>query len=354
MLVGLVDADSHNFPNLPLMKLSGWHKAQGDQVKWYNANEHFDRVYISKVFTESVDPIPSIIANGNADGIINGGSGYDLKNKLPYEIEHTCPDYSLYPQFNFALGFLTRGCPRVSHAASHGGFCITPDKDGCKPHKTADLAEFYTGQKEIYLLDQNLLACKERIELIRQLAASGAKIDFSGGLDIRYMTDDVIAEMRQLKVKEWHFAWDDPRENLLPAFVRVAQSGITRQGPASKNKPGVYVLTNFWSTHAQDMYRIYTLRMLGYSPYVMIYDKQKFVDERGRLKADVWDRYTPEQIYHFKVCQHLQRWTANRALFASVPLFDNYERYQNFVNRQWPKMLEQYQARRQNNDTFSK
>ena len=72
--------------------------------------------------------------------------------------------------------------------------CVTPDNDGCKPRKTADLAEFYTGQKEIYLLDQNLLACKERIDLIRQLAASGAKVDFSGGLDIRYMTDEVIEE----------------------------------------------------------------------------------------------------------------------------------------------------------------
>ena len=100
MVIGLVDADSHNFPNLPLMKLSGWHKAQGDQVKWYNTEEHFDRVYISKVFTESEDPVPTVLANGNADEVINGGSGYDLKNKLPDDVEHTCPDYSLYPQFS--------------------------------------------------------------------------------------------------------------------------------------------------------------------------------------------------------------------------------------------------------------
>ena len=73
MVIGLVDADSHNFPNLPLMKLSGWHKAQGDQVKWYNTEEHFDRVYISKVFTESEDPVPTVLANGNADEVINGG-----------------------------------------------------------------------------------------------------------------------------------------------------------------------------------------------------------------------------------------------------------------------------------------
>ena len=345
MLIGLCDADSHNFPNLCLMKISAYHKARGDSVQWYDGRSVFDRVYISKVFTESVDPAPSIIEKGNAKEVIKGGSGYDLYNKLPYEIEHTMPDYSLYPRFGFALGFLTRGCPRIKHAASRGGFCITPDKDGCLPHKVADLTEFYAGQKDIYLLDQNLLACKERIDLLRQLAASGARVDFSGGLDVRYMTDEVIEEMRKVKVKEWHFAWDDPRENLIPAFCRVAQSGVTRAGPASKSKPGVYVLTNFWSTHAEDLHRIYTLRLLGYSPYVMIYDKQKFVDERGRLKADVWERFSPEQIYHFKICQHLQRWTTSRALFAKVPKFTDYERYQNFVQKQWPKMLEQHKAK---------
>lgn len=344
MLIGLLDADSHNFPNLCLMKLSAYHKANGDIVQWYDRQAAFDRVYISKVFTESEDPFPAVVKNGNAAEIRKGGSGYDLKNALPYDVEHTTPDYSLYPQYDFALGFLTRGCPRLNHAQSKGGFCITPDKDGCKTRKTADLSEFWTGQKTIYLLDQNMLACNERIDLIQQLAASGAQVDFSGGLDIRYMTDEVIAEMRKVKVKEWHFAWDDPKEDLLPAFCRVAASGVTRKGPASKSKPGVYVLTNFWSTHAEDLHRIYVLRLLGYAPYVMIYDKQKFVDCRGRLKPDVWERYTPEQIYHFKVCQHLQRWTASRALFASVPVFDNYERYQNFMIKQWPKMLEQHQG----------
>ena len=341
MIIGLLDADSHNFPNLALMKISSWHKAAGDKVYWYNDARiaAFDRVYISKIFTESPDPAPDVYKKGNAKEIVKGGSGYDLKNALPYEIEHTTPDYGLYPQYNFALGFLTRGCPRKNHAQSCGGFCITPDKDGCTSRKTADLTEFWTGQKDIYLLDQNLLACKDRIELLRQLATSGARVDFSGGLDIRYMTDEVIAEMRNIKVKEWHFAWDDPRENLLPAFCKVAKSGVTKQGPASRCKPGVYVLTNFWSTHAEDMHRIYALRLLGYSPYVMIYDKQKFVDERGRLKPDVWKKYTPQQIYDFKVCQHLQRWTANKALFASIPIFEDYDRYQNFVHKQWPKLL---------------
>ena len=76
-----------------------------------------------------------------------------------------------------AYGFLTRGCPRKNHR-----FCITPKKDGCISRKAADLAEFWHGQRKILLLDQNLLACKERMELLGQLAASGAEVEFNGGM----------------------------------------------------------------------------------------------------------------------------------------------------------------------------
>ena len=207
MRIGLFDVDSHNFPNLPLMKLSAWHKSRGDTVEWWDPDDgRYSIVYASKVFTESV--LPAIT---NADTVHIGGSGIDLKNKLPYEIEHTTPDYSLYPQFKFALGWLTRGCPRANH-----GFCITPEKDGCRSIKTAELSEFWTGQKQIYLLDQNLLACKDdRIDL-----ASKAEVEFGGGMDVRFMTDEVIEELRRVRVKDYHFAWDDPKENLFPQFSK--------------------------------------------------------------------------------------------------------------------------------------
>ena len=36
MRIGLIDVDSSNFPNLALMKLSAWHKQNGDEVEWYS------------------------------------------------------------------------------------------------------------------------------------------------------------------------------------------------------------------------------------------------------------------------------------------------------------------------------
>lgn len=141
MRVALIDVDGHNFPSLPLMKISAWHKRQGDSVEWYNPLTAWqnppDRVYMSKVFTFTPDyPHPV-----NAEEIIMGGTGYnypDGKPDLPPEIEHIYPDYSLYPALckNTAYGFLTRGCPRGCD------FCIVESKEGRQSRKVADLPEF--------------------------------------------------------------------------------------------------------------------------------------------------------------------------------------------------------------------
>ena len=101
MKIGLIDVDGHNFPNLALMKISAWHKEQGDSVNWWIGFEHYDRVYMSKVFTFT----PDIELCIQADEIIKGGTGYDLQNKLPDEIEMMFPDYSLYNITDTAYGF---------------------------------------------------------------------------------------------------------------------------------------------------------------------------------------------------------------------------------------------------------
>ena len=261
-----------------------------------------------------------------APRLFGGGSGYDLDNKLSYAIEHIYPDYSLYPDFKFALGTLTRGCPRLNHAQSHGGFCITPDKDGCKPRKVADLSEFWNGQDEIYLLDQNLLSVPDKKDLLQQLIDSKAWVTFDGGMDIRYMSDDIIEMFRRMKVKDYHFAWDDPRENLVPKYKQVMESGLI-----GKDRCGVYCLTNFWSNTEQDLHRIYTLRQYGYMPYVMIYDKQKVFHSNGKWKKGVEHLFSIEQLRQFKTCQHLQRWCNNRQLIKSVPNFNDYEPYAKWV-----------------------
>lgn len=299
MKVGLIDVDGHNFPNLPLMKISAYHKSKGDSVEWYEPlfSGHMDRVYMSKVFTFTPD-YPYCI---NADEIVKGGTGYsypDGGEKLPEEIEHIYPDYQLYKDAfpDTAYGFLTRGCPRGCD------FCIVGKKEGRCARKVADLSEFWNGQKNIVLLDANMFACKEWKGLSVQLIESGAWVDFSQGCDIRLMTDEKAEYIKRMKIKQVHFAWDryEDKEKIVPQFERFKE--ITQW---DYRKLGVYVLCNFNTTFEQDLDRVYTLRELGYNPYVMLYEKDK-LPAGHRLKL-------------------LQRWVNNRIIFRSCKRFEDYD-----------------------------
>ena len=111
MKIALLDVDGHNFPNLALMKLARWHKANGDSVEMYDPLfSSYDRLYMSKVFTHTPDYDYSIT---NAKEIIKGGTGYDVNSRLPFEVDRTQPDYTVYGDMidrHTAYGFLTRGC----------------------------------------------------------------------------------------------------------------------------------------------------------------------------------------------------------------------------------------------------
>ena len=159
MKIGLYDVDGHNWPNLCLMKLSAYHKAQGNIVEWWTPEGSYDLVYKSRVFTDTYSKDTQVIPN--AAHVICGGTGYGPGPNLPDAVEHTRPDYSLYPQFQgIAYGFLTRGCPR------NCGFCIVSGKEGRRSRQAADLSEFWDGQREVKLLDPNLLACPDHEKLI--------------------------------------------------------------------------------------------------------------------------------------------------------------------------------------------
>jgi hypothetical protein len=296
MNIGLIDVDGHNFPNLALMKLSAWPKARGDTVEWWWGFGQYDRVYMSKVFDETYSPdVPEPL---NARKIVKGGTGYGMDNRLPDEVEHIYPDYSLYPALtkDTAYGFLTRGCPRGCH------FCIVAEKEGRRSVKVADLSEWWRGQKHIKLLDPNLLACREHMELLEQLISSGAWVDFTQGLDCRLLTEENIQAINWIRLKEIHFAWDYMKES---AAVLRGLDLYTRR--ATRKPHGqfatVYCLTNYDTTMEENLYRIYTLRDMGFDPYVMIYDKPN----------------APKEI------KRLQRWCNNRRIFKKEPDFYKYK-----------------------------
>lgn len=306
MRVGLIDVDGHNFPNIPLMKISSWHKKHGDFVEWYNPmiSRHMDKVYKSKVFSFSDDYLYHI----DADEIIEGGSGYCINNvdgieaydkskdiELPYEIEHIYPDYSIYGITDTAYGFLSRGCPR------HCSFCHVGAKEGLNSKKVADLEEFWQGQKNIVICDPNILACRQWKDLLQQLIDSKALIDINQGMDIRLMTEAKAEMIKKVKLKIVHFAWDryEDKNIILPKLKMFKDiTGINMK------KLIVYVLCNYDTTIEQDLERIYTLREMGYWGYVMIYDKESLPKDH--------------------VLRKMERWVNNRFIFASCDKFEDY------------------------------
>lgn len=302
MRVGLIDVDGHNFPNIPLMKLSAWHKQQGDTVEWYEPlfSGHMNRVYMSKVFSFTQD-YPYFV---DADEVVRGGSGYCIEltdgrehyqkerdKELPPEVEHIYPDYSIYPELtqDKAFGFLTRGCPRGCE------FCHVGCKEGKRSHKVADLSEFWRGQKNIVLCDPNTLACPEHMELLQQLKDSKARVNFNQGLDIRLMNERNIELLKQIKLETIHVAYDRYTDkDIIEAKMKMFKemTGYNKD----RGRVMVYILCNFDTTIEQDIERIQFCRSLEFIRYMddmVVFGKNK--KELHRMQQEI-ERFLREKF----------------------------------------------------------
>lgn len=192
MNIGLIDVDGHGFPNLALMKISAYHKRRGDTVDWYSIFDHYDIVYMSKVFTHKPD-YEQIISN--ADLIEKGGTGYSLTKQLPPEIDMLQPDYSIYPEIDkkTAYGFLTRGCPNKC------AWCVVPKKEGTiRPYMDVDDIAI-DGRNRLILMDNNILACDYGLAQLDKIARRGYRVDFNQAMDARLVTDDVAALIARVR-----------------------------------------------------------------------------------------------------------------------------------------------------------
>lgn len=281
MKVRLVDVDS-KIPNLALMKISAYHKSNGDDVDFYNPLfDKPDLIYASKVFDFTDDYLyyPADVE------LIRGGTGYDIALTLPDEIESQYPDYDLF-RCDFAIGFTTRGCIRKCP------FCVVPKKEGAiRP--VGDIYDFWRGQDRLMLLDNNLTALPDQFERIcKQLIKERVRVDFSQGLDIRLITAEMAQLLSQIRLwKRIHFAFDNIA---LEKQVRAGIKILTENG-VSAHKLMFYVLIGFDSTPDEDLYRVEVLRGLGVDPFVMPYNKS--------------DEYQ----------KRFARWVNHKAIFKSVP-----------------------------------
>lgn len=294
MKIGLVDVDGHNFPNLALMKLSAYHKLQGDMVEWADPMfGRYDRVYMSKVFTFTPD---------NTDiydcEVIKGGTGYkDYDTVLPAEIEHICPDYSLYNITDTAYGFLTRGC------INKCPWCIVPKKEGTI-RKSADIEEFLDGRSNAILLDNNVLSCEWGIEQIEKIVQLGIRVDFNQGLDALMIAMNPYFAKLLAKVK-WiryiRMAYDSRavEQFVLEAIALLKGAGV----PTSK----MWFYTLIRDDIDDALSRINQLRNIGCVPFA-----QPYRDFENKAEP------TAEQ-------KRLARWCNNKVIFNAEKNFYRYK-----------------------------
>lgn len=287
MKIGLHDSDKTSFPNLALMKLSAWHKAQGDDVKFYDSlfASCFDKVYSSKVFTFTPESLELV---GNVE---KGGTGYKLFHRLPDGIEHTCPDYSLY-NLDYSIGFLTRGCPNKC------AWCIVPQKEGdISAH--ADIEEFLR-HKEVVLMDNNVLASEYGISQIEKLSRLQVKVDFNQGLDARLIDDSVARLLAKVRWRHpIRLACDHPAQ--MPAIQKAVQ--LLRWHNARPARYFVYCLVN---EVEEALERVQFLKGLYLEPFA-----QPFRDYENKIRP------TKKQL-------DFTRWVNHTAVFNSIE-WQNYK-----------------------------
>lgn len=286
--IGLVDVDGHNFPNFALMKISAFHKALGDNVEWASPLfGNYDLVYKSKIFTFTPDDTTPW-----GCPVIKGGTGYDIKSRLPAEIESSKKmDYSIYPQHPFSIQFFSRGCIR------HCPFCLVRDKEGYIT--PVEPVELNPNGQWIEVLDNNFFANPEWRGAVKYLMDTKQPVNFHG-IDVRILDEEQAYWLNRIKMRGGiHIAWDLPKLDLteqLKTMVKYIKPW----------KIVCYILVGFNSTIEQDLKRIYTCRDLGISAWVM-----PFRDYENKREPSMYER-------------DLQRW-ANRPQVLNKCNFEDYE-----------------------------
>jgi hypothetical protein len=307
--VHLIDPDS-KISNLALMKLSAYHKSIGDKVIM-SKGSHLDftikspdKIYISIIYKKNkhmFDGLKSLYPYSQIDF---GGSGYDLKKVLPPEIENLKPDYSLYPDCDYSLGYSSRRCIRDCY------FCIVQEKEG-QFRRTQHPTEWYDPKFDrIMFLDNNILVDKEWFfEITSWCMEKGLEINFQSGYDIRLMDFEVAKRLRAMKkFKMLSFAWDTVKdqEHVLATIELLKKAGFTKSDLRSMVQFYVYVDNDM--EFNSGLYRCLKLRELGVNAFVMFNIDNELTDRVHRLQrwADRRNAYWSESPESKKLLTELR------------------------------------------------
>jgi len=287
--IGLIDIDG-KMPNIALMKLSAYYKSKGYEVERTTPimAGTYDKVFASKIFTWSA--MPALPENA-----VIGGTGYDLSIELFPEIDMLCPDYSLYPELNYSVGFLTRGCNRQCP------WCFVPAKEGnIRPYM--DIEEF-AKHRDVVLLDNNVLACEHGLRQLEKIGKYGFRIDFNQGLDARLIDDSVARLLAKIKwLKPVRLACDTV--SVVPVVRKAIET--LRWHNVHPSRYFVYMLVTEDINSALE--RAKFLKGMNVDPFAQPYrppdgeepgdiqkDFSRWVNHKAIFNSVEWENYKPKQ-----------------------------------------------------------
>lgn len=316
MLIGLHDAEFERFknksyPNYALMKISAWHRLQGDTVEMFIPADPnmaappladypprkdasaYDMVYSSKVFDYTPEN-PFLPENA-----IKGGTGYGLFKDLPKEIDAMFPDYTLYPTCNYAIGYITRGCPNCCP------WCYVPQKEGnIRPYRRWRQLVRPDSDK-LVLMDNNILASRFGINQLASLIGSGYKIDINQGMDAR-LVDEYIADiLARLKwIRYIRFSCDTIPQ--IDAIIHAAE--LLQKRGVKPYRLFVYLLVTPDLGNAE--YRVQQLKRLkGINLYAQAERNEPKGIVPNRAQLEFAQRYVYGRCYKKETwCEYCERW----------------------------------------------
>lgn len=275
MNISILTPDSKK-PNLAAMKISAWHRAQGDSVELNMPLMPSDFTYASLLFKSTQDPHADLI----------GGSKYP-EIKLDPEVDAMKPDYSIYPYIDYSLGYTYRACPRTCE------FCIVPQQNNSEEHYS--IWDFHDKRfNKICLMNNNTLADPRWRETFQEIIDADLTVIDENGYDARLITDESAWYLSQIKFQGYiHLAWDFPehKKDVLRGIKRLLRHGV--------KKIMVYVLIGNGTTVKEDVYRVMRLQILGVDPYVMPMDKtntyqkrfKRWCNRKAIFKTVKWEDY---------------------------------------------------------------
>ena len=292
MRIGILTPDSKK-PNLAAMKISAWHKANGDEVFLNFPLKKPNFTYASILFSKTEDP--------HADMI--GGPKYP-HIKLDPEIDGMRPDYSLYPSMDYSLGYTYKACPRTCE------FCVVPRQHNDEAHYS--IWRFHEVRfKKISLLNNNTLAGLYWRETFHEIWEAGLTIVDQGGFDLRLVTEESAAYIAKTKFAgKIHGAWDlmEHEADVLKGIGYLLDAGI------SPHKLRIYTLTGFNTSEAEDMHRIRTLVGMKIMPFPMPYKSRNKKFERVCTMPAILRGLNLSGDTYESVCRQIKRGKAKAVM----------------------------------------